>query len=47
VKRYAWGVHSNKDGKVAIYAIESIEYKNYSKDKSIKHLKGMRSKRKE
>ena len=45
-KRYGWGVHSDKDGKVAIYPIESVEYKKYCSDNSVKHLKGMRTKRK-
>jgi hypothetical protein len=45
-KRYGWGVHSNADGKVAIYAIESDEYKKLVSDKNIAHTKGMRSKRK-
>ena len=44
-KRYGWGVHSNAEGKVAIYAIESPEYKKLSSDKSLQHLKAMRSKR--
>ncbi|MGP8214770.1 MAG: DUF6157 family protein [Bacteroidia bacterium] len=45
-KRYAWGVHSNSYGKIAIYSTDSEEYKKFSKDKSIRHLKAMRSKRK-
>ncbi|MBI5964535.1 MAG: hypothetical protein HY863_13740 [Chloroflexi bacterium] len=45
VKRYGWGVHFNKDGKAAIYAVESNEYRKFCKDKAIKHLKGMKSKR--
>jgi hypothetical protein len=45
-KRYGWGVHSDKDGKVAIYPMESKEYKKYCNSKSLKHLKGMRAKRK-
>ena len=44
-KRYGWGVHSNTEGKVALYAIESEEYKKLSKDKTLEHLKAMRSKR--
>jgi hypothetical protein len=44
-KRYGWGVHSNEEGKVAIYAVESDEYKKFSKDKSLAHVKAMRSKR--
>jgi hypothetical protein len=44
-KRYGWGVHNNAEGKVAIYAVESSEYKRFSKDKSLVHTKAMRSKR--
>jgi Family of unknown function (DUF6157) len=44
-KRYGWGVHNNAEGKVAIYAVESSEYKRFSKDKSLEHTKAMRSKR--
>jgi hypothetical protein len=44
-KRYGWGVHSNSEGKVAIYAIDSEEYKRLSNDKKLKHIKAMRSKR--
>jgi hypothetical protein len=44
-KRYGWGVHSDKDGKIAIYSVESNEYKNFAKDDKLKHLNGMRSKR--
>lgn len=42
-KRYGWGVHSNKDGKIAIYAVESADYKRLSADENIKHVKAMRS----
>lgn len=44
-KRYGWGVHSDNEGKIALYAMESDEYKRYSKDSSLKQLKAMRSKR--
>jgi hypothetical protein len=44
-KRYGWGVHNNAEGKVAIFAVESSEYKKFSKDKSLAHTKAMRSKR--
>jgi hypothetical protein len=44
-KRYGWGVHNNAEGKVAIFAFESSEYKNFLKDKSLVHTKAMRSKR--
>ncbi len=44
-KRYGWGVHCNADGKVALYAIESEEYKRLANDSNLKHTKAMRSKR--
>ncbi|MBT1696972.1 hypothetical protein KK083_08815 [Fulvivirgaceae bacterium PWU4] len=44
-KRYGWGVHSDEKGRVAIYPMESAEYKKLSKDKSLAHFKAMRSKR--
>lgn len=44
-KRYGWGVHSNMEGKIAIYSYGSSEYQKLKKDKSITHLKAMRSKR--
>jgi hypothetical protein len=45
VKRYGWSVHSNNEGRVAIYPMESKEYLMYSGDKSLKQLKGMKSKK--
>lgn len=44
-KRYGWGVHSNTEGKLAIYGLGSPEYKQLTEDGTIKHLKAMRSKR--
>lgn len=44
-KRYGWGVHSNKDGKIALYAVESDEYKKFLSDERMKQVKAMRSKR--
>jgi Family of unknown function (DUF6157) len=44
-KRYGWGVHNNAEGKVALYAIESEEYRRLATDSNLKHLKAMRSKR--
>ena len=44
-KRYGWGVYCNRDGKIAIFPVESSEYKRLLKDDSIKHLQAMRSKR--
>lgn len=44
-KRYGWGIHNNAEGKVAIYPSGSAEYEKFKKDKSIAHVKAMRSKR--
>lgn len=44
-KRYGWGIHHDRDGKVAIYAIESDAYKRFVKDNAITHLKALRSSR--
>jgi len=44
-KRYGWGVHSDAQGRVAIYAIESAQYKRFALDSQLKHLKAMRSSR--
>ena len=45
-KKYGWGVHSNSEGKVAMYGCETEEYQKFMADKSIKKVKAMRSKRK-
>ena len=42
-KRYGWGVHNDKDGKMAIFGAESAEYKKLSKDKTLKVVKAMKS----
>ncbi|WP_315823702.1 DUF6157 family protein [Paraflavitalea speifideaquila] len=44
-KRYGWGVHNDAEGRVAIYAVDSPEYKQYVKDKSLQHVRAMRTKR--
>jgi Family of unknown function (DUF6157) len=44
-KRYGWGVHSNAEGKVAIFPMESVEYQQFTQDGSLKKTKGMRSKK--
>src|SRR5262245_16980164 len=31
-KRYGWGVHSNEEGKIAVYAVGSKEYKMLAND---------------
>ncbi len=42
-KRYGWGVHYDKDGKIAIYGSETKEYKAFEKDKTLKVIKAMKS----
>ncbi|HVL32101.1 MAG TPA: DUF6157 family protein [Actinomycetota bacterium] len=44
-KRYGWGVHSDSKGRIALYAMDSKEYAMFARDKHVKHLKAMRSKR--
>ena len=44
-KRYGWGVHSDAEGRVALHAMDSDDYKKHAADSSLKQLKGMRSKR--
>lgn len=44
-KSYGWGIHSNAEGKIAIYGAETKEYKNFQADDSIKKVKAMKSKR--
>ena len=44
-KRYGWGAHSDAAGKVAIYDMDSKEYKKFLADKKLEHTKAMRSKR--
>ncbi|MBP6304180.1 MAG: hypothetical protein KBB37_14340 [Bacteroidia bacterium] len=42
-KRYGWGVHYDKEGRMAIYSAESAEYKKLVKDKTLKVLKAMKT----
>ena len=44
-KRYGFGVHSNAEGKVAIYALGTDEYEQYSKDENLQQVNAMRSKK--
>jgi Family of unknown function (DUF6157) len=42
-KRYGWGVHNDKEGKIAIYGAETSAYQKFVKDKNIKVIKAMKS----
>ena len=44
-KRYGWGVHNDKDGKIALVGADTEEYKKLSQDKSLKVVKAMKSSR--
>ncbi|MDN5215526.1 DUF6157 family protein [Fulvivirgaceae bacterium BMA12] len=44
-KRYGWGIHSNEEGKVAMYGVGTEAYRKFVSDGSIKKTKAMRSKR--
>ncbi|MFN3851074.1 MAG: DUF6157 family protein [Spirosomataceae bacterium] len=44
-KRYGWGVHSDQNGKIAIYGCETAEYQKLQKDSSLKVVKAMKSSR--
>lgn len=42
-KRYGWGVHSDKDGNIAIFGAETADYKKFSTDKTLTVVKAMKS----
>lgn len=44
-KTYGWGLHFNPEGKLALVALESPQYKRLSSDRSIEQTRAMRSKR--
>ncbi len=44
-KRYGWGVHSDAEGKIAIYGCETAEYQKLSKDKKLSVVKAMKTSR--
>lgn len=44
-KRYGWGIHFDKDGKIAAYPVGSVEYRKLQKDPKVDQVLAMRSKR--
>ncbi len=44
-KQYGWGAHYDEKGRIAIYPVESEEYRRLVKDKNIKKFSAMRGKR--
>jgi hypothetical protein len=45
-KRYGWGVHFDREGKMALVDMDSEDYKKYKADKTISVVKAMRSSKK-
>lgn len=44
-KTYGFGIHSDSNGKVSIFGVESLEYQKCLADKGIKKIKAMKSSR--
>ncbi|MEM8486434.1 MAG: DUF6157 family protein [Bacteroidota bacterium] len=44
-KRYGWGVHSDADGRVALYGVGSDAYEAWVADAKVEKVKAMRSRR--
>jgi hypothetical protein len=44
-KTFGWGVHSDSQGRVAMYSVDSLEYEKLATDKRLKQIKAMRSKK--
>ncbi len=45
-KRYGFGVHSDNEGKIAIYGKETIEYNEFVNDTNVQKVKAMRTSKK-
>lgn len=45
-KRYGFGAHYDKKGKIGLFPMESNQYQKFIDDESVKKLAGMKSKRK-
>lgn len=45
-KSYGFGIHSDSNGKIALYGMETKEYQNFVADSNIKKVKAMRSQKK-
>jgi hypothetical protein len=44
-KRNGWGIHNNAEGKIALIAVDSPEYKRLMKDPHTTKVKAFRSTR--
>lgn len=45
-KRYGWGVHSDKNGNIAIYGVHSKTYRDMQADTRLAQVKAMRTSKK-
>ncbi|SFS58501.1 hypothetical protein SAMN05216365_11123 [Porphyromonadaceae bacterium NLAE-zl-C104] len=41
-KNYGFGIHSNGEGKIALYGMETKEYQQFSADTTVKKIKAMK-----
>ncbi len=44
-KTYGFGIHSDSEGKVALFGMESAEYQRFLEDNNIKKIKAMKSRK--
>ncbi len=44
-KTYGFGIHSNSEGKIALYGMETEEYQRFLNDNDVKKVKAMKSSR--
>ncbi|MCB0395190.1 MAG: hypothetical protein KDD36_00970 [Flavobacteriales bacterium] len=42
-RRYGWGVHFDARGKIAIYGMETPDYKKFAEDRNLNVIQAMRS----
>jgi hypothetical protein len=42
-KTYGFGIHCNKEGKIALYGMETKEYQSFLTDEKVKKIKAMKS----
>ena len=42
-KRYGWGIHHDKEGKIAMYGYGTDQYKKFATDTTLKVVKAMKS----
>lgn len=42
-KTYGYGIHNNRDGKIALYGMETREYTNFIADSEVVKVKAMKS----